>query len=195
MSADRSAPNSPRSEAAAGSVVRNVVVNWLLPVAVVLALVVGMQWFNKPPVQLGDDGGAPEFSLTDSEGKSVRLSDFRGQKVLLNFWEEWCGPCRKEMPALNAFARNHPDVVVLGLASDPGTDLPAAKRKLKIQFRVVRSTSSVNRSYGVNKVPTTFLIDEEGKVLHSHLGKISTFKLNSWLRGSSTFDCSPRGAR
>ena len=137
-----------------------------------------------PVVQVGEDGSAPAFTLTDTSGRSVSLSEFRGQKVVLNFWEEWCGPCKAEIPGLNSFARKHPDVVVLGLASDSGgiEELVVEKERLKIQFRVVKSDASVRRSYGVKKVPTTFLIDEQGKVAHSQVGVVTPIKLGAWLR-------------
>lgn len=165
-------------------VVRNVLLNWVLPVLLVIGLLVGLQWVNQPEVEVGSDGSAPDFALTDTDGRPVSLSEFRGRKVVLNFWESWCGPCKAELPGLNRFARKHPDVEVLGLASESG-DLAALERsksELGIEFRVVRSTSAVRRKYGVRKVPTTFLIDEEGRVAKSHVGVVTPVTLGAWVR-------------
>ena len=61
---------------------------------------------------------AVDFTLTNSQGEEVSLSDYRGKKVLLNFWASWCGPCREEMPAFEEFAKENPDIVILGVNLD-----------------------------------------------------------------------------
>jgi len=165
-------------------VVRNVLLNWVLPAALILGVLAAVQWFNKPAVQVGGDGEVPDFRLTDTEGQSVSLSQFRGQRVLLNFWESWCGPCKVEIPSINRAAQKNPDLVVLGLASDSGnlSALRSAKENLGIEFRVLKSTAAVRKLYGVQKVPTTFLIDEDGKVAKAHVGVVTPVTLGAWLR-------------
>jgi thiol-disulfide isomerase/thioredoxin len=166
------------------SVLRNVLLNWVLPLVLVLGVLALVQWFNKPDVKLGANGEAPGFTLTDTEGVSVSLSQFRGKRVLLNFWESWCGPCKAEIPSINRAARKNPDLVVLGLASDSGdmTALRAAKTELGIEFRVLASNANMRRLYGVRKVPTTFLLDEQGRVVNSHVGIVTPVTLGAWLR-------------
>ncbi|MEE2828785.1 MAG: TlpA disulfide reductase family protein [Myxococcota bacterium] len=165
-------------------VLRNVLLNWVLPVLVVVLCLVGWQWFAKPEVQLGERGEVPEFSLQDTEGQWVSLAEFRGQKVLLNFWESWCGPCKAELPGINRFARKHPEVIVLGIASQSGDflELAAAKEDLGIEFRVLRGTEEIRRAYGVRKVPTTFLVGQDGQLEESHVGVITPVTLGAWLR-------------
>ncbi len=164
-------------------VVRNVLVNWALPIVLLVVVLMGVQWLRKPEVQLGENGEAPGFTLPDTEGVSVSLEEFRGQHVIVNFWGTWCGPCKAELPVLNRFARKHPDVVLLGLALDSGDvpELAQAKEDLGIRFRVLRGTGQVKRRYGVSVVPTTFHVDPDGILQQSHVGVISPPRLASWV--------------
>lgn len=164
-------------------VVRNVLLNWVLPVVLLLVVLMGVQWIRKPTVELGADGEAPEFTLLDTEGASVSLADFRGQHVIVNFWGTWCGPCKAELPVLNRFARRNPEVVLLGLALDSGDvpELAAAKEDLGIRFVVLKGTGQIKRRYGVSVVPTTFHVDPDGKLQQSHVGVISPPRLASWV--------------
>ena len=166
------------------SVLRNLLLNWVLPIAAFLALLSLVQVCNEPAVRSGADGLAPDFEATDTDGVQYRLSDLRGKKVLLNFWETWCGPCKVEIPSINRTARKHPDVLILGLASQSGNmaQLRSAKSELEIEYPVLKITNGVRGDYGVQKVPTTFLIDEQGRVTESHVGIITPITLGRWLR-------------
>ncbi len=163
-------------------VLKNVLLNWVAPLVVLFALLSAYQVWTAPEVEVGADGLAPDFSLLNVEGEPVALSDFRGQQVVVNFWGTWCGPCKAELPGLNRFARKNPDVVVLGLAVDSGDppDLKEAKASLGIPFTVLDCTGAVKRQWGVSKVPTTFLVDREGRVKKSHVGVITPVQLAAW---------------
>lgn len=164
-------------------VLKNVLMNWVLPVVVLFVVLTGYQALTAPEVELDGDGLAPDFTLMDTRGSPVSLSDFRGQQVVVNFWGTWCGPCKAELPGLNRFARKNPDVVVLGLAVDSGDppELLAAKASLDISFEVLDCTGKVKRQYGVNKVPTTFLVDVDGVLRKSHVGVITPVQLAAWV--------------
>ena len=165
-------------------VLKNILVNWVLPV---VALFVGMavlQFIRAPHVETGDGGQAPAFTLLNTDGVAVSLADFRGKDVIVNFWGTWCGPCKAELPMLNRFARKNPDVVVLGLALDSG-DVPTlkrAKKQLDIGFEVLESTGRVKRAYGISSVPTTFHVDPDGVLQASHVGVITPVRLKAWTR-------------
>lgn len=137
----------------------------LLLLAVVLLVVVGRLRAPELPEQ------APDFTLRTLEGERVVLSELRGQVVVLNFWATWCGPCRMEIPAFSAFADKNPDVRVLGLATD-GTEaeLRAAAPKLGIRYPVLRADEATTRAYGVSTLPTTVIVDAEGRVRLAHAG-------------------------
>ena len=121
---------------------------------------------------------APDFSLKDVNGKSVKLSDYKGKVVLLNFWATWCGPCKIEIPWFKEFETTYKNqgFAVLGVAmDDDGWEAvkPYIKEK-EVNYRVVVGTEQVSLLYGdVESLPTTFVIDREGRVASVHIGLVS----------------------
>jgi peroxiredoxin len=122
-----------------------------------------------------DRRDAPDFTLKDADGKTVRLSDYKGKVVLLDFWATWCGPCRVEIPWFMEIERQNKDkgFEVLGVAMDP-EGWEAVKpflTEMKMNYRVVVGNDSTAQEYGgVDALPTTFLIDREGKIAAIHIG-------------------------
>lgn len=111
---------------------------------------------------------APDFTVLDEEGNPVRLSDFRGRPVVLNFWATWCYYCLMEMPDFEAARRENPDVVFLMVNATDGVRETRESalhyvREAGYGFDVLFDTeSSALRAYEVAGFPTTFFIDEEG---------------------------------
>ncbi len=117
---------------------------------------------------------APDFALKSSSGKNLRLSEHRGEVVMINFWATWCGPCRQEMPLLNRLHEQYRKAgfTLLGVNVD---DKPQAAqdmaRQLGVGFPLLfDSDKQVSRRYDVDAMPTTLLIDRAGKVRHIHRG-------------------------
>jgi peroxiredoxin len=121
---------------------------------------------------------APDFALKDADGKIVRLSDYRGKVVLLDFWATWCGPCKFEIPWFMEFERKlkNQGLVVLGVSmDDDGWDaVKPFVNQLGINYRIVLGNDSTADNYGgVEALPTTFLIDRDGKIAAVHVGLAS----------------------
>ncbi len=120
---------------------------------------------------------APDFELTDADGRKVKLSDYKGKVVLLNFWATWCGPCKLEIPWFADFEKRYKDqgFAVLGVSMDEdGWDAvkPYIEAK-QVNYRVMVGTDAVGQLYGgVEALPTTFLIDREGKIAATHIGLV-----------------------
>ncbi len=121
---------------------------------------------------------APEFALKDADGKIVKLSDYKGKVVLLNFWATWCGPCKIEIPWFKEFETTYKNknFAVLGVAmDDEGWDIvkPYIEQQ-KINYRTLLGTEPVGALYGgVDSLPTSFLIDREGRIAAIHIGLVS----------------------
>ena len=121
---------------------------------------------------------APDFTLKDADGKAVKLSDYKGKVVLLDFWATWCGPCKIEIPWFMELQRQHKDkgFEVLGVAMDD-EGWEAVKpflAELKINYRVMIGNDATAQAYGgVDALPTTFLIDRGGKIAAVHVGLTS----------------------
>lgn len=125
-----------------------------------------------------DRKSAPEFSLKDAHGRVVKLSDYKGKVVLLNFWATWCGPCKIEIPWFIDFEQKFKDrgFAVLGVSMDED-GWEAVKpyiEKQKVNYRVVVASDEVADLYGgVSSLPTSFVLDRQGKIADVHVGLVS----------------------
>ena len=121
-----------------------------------------------PGVKLVFGQPAPDFSLKTPDGQTVRLSDFKGRPVLVNFWATWCAPCLIEMPALEQVYGKYKDqgLVVLGVNQADAADKVAQyMRSNGLTFTAVLDTDlAIGRLYRITGYPTTWLIDREGNL-------------------------------
>jgi len=110
---------------------------------------------------------APDFTLRNLDGKEVRLTDLRGKLVLLDFWATWCPPCRAAMPMTELLHRqlNDKGLIVLGIDDENAEEQSAFLRKFGYSFSsLVDPANKVSNLYNVGGIPTTVLIDNEGKI-------------------------------
>lgn len=111
---------------------------------------------------------APDFTLPANTGKNLKLSEQRGNVVMLNFWASWCGPCRQEMPLLDAMSQRYSAAgfVLLGVdVEEDNTDAKKIIKDLKISYPILFDTENkVSKLYSVETMPTTVMIDKKGQI-------------------------------
>jgi peroxiredoxin len=135
--------------------------------AAAIAATVGVPALAAPPAL---DTIAPDFALKGSDGRNVRLSEYRGEPVVLHFWASWCGPCRESVAALDALARSS-GTPMLGVNLDGADRAAAVAESLHLTTpTLVDAQQSVARTYDVAKLPLTLLLDAEGHVRASWSG-------------------------
>ena len=140
---------------------------------------------------------APDFTLTDQYGETHTLSDYQGQTVFLNFWATWCGPCKMEMPDIQAlyeaWDENAGDLVVLGVAGPnigqegSAEDIAAFLEENGYTYPVVMDdTGALFYQYGISAYPTTFMIDTEGNVFGYVQGAVSREVMDDIIQQTMT---------
>jgi len=117
---------------------------------------------------------APDFVLKSSTGENLRLSEHRGDVVMINFWATWCGPCRQEMPLLDDLYARYERVGFSLLGVNIDDDSRRAMKmieELGVSFPVLfDETKEVSKLYDVQAMPVTVLVDREGTIRHIHHG-------------------------
>lgn len=132
---------------------------------------------DKTIVSLSSDKKAADFKLKTLEGKEIKLSDYRGKIVIVDFWATWCPPCRKGIPDLISLQEEYKkDLVVIGISLDQQNtikDLKPFIENYKINYPVVLGDEKVVKDYGgINAIPTSFIIDQKGNIVDSHVGLV-----------------------
>ncbi len=119
---------------------------------------------------------APDFELPDLSEQEVRLSDYRGKVVFLNFWATWCKPCKEEMPSMEVLYRTYKDegLVVLAVSIDRVTtknDIPPFVKSMDLSFPVlIDSWGQTDKRYKLMGVPETYIIDRDGVLQEKIIG-------------------------
>ncbi len=118
--------------------------------------------------------GAPDFTLPSLDGPNLRLQEQRGRVVMINFWATWCGPCRVEMPHLSKLYEKYRGsgftVLAVNIDEDPHKAASLAKQ-LGMRFPVLLDTEKkVSRLYDLSTMPSTVLVDRDGRVRFVHRG-------------------------
>ena len=134
----------------------------------------------------GPRNAAPEFRATDSNGATVRLADYKGKVLLLNFWATWCGGCKLEIPWLIDFEKRYRDkgLAVIGVSmDDDGWKLvkPFIVEK-GMNYPVILGTPDLAKSYAVDSMPRTLLIDRISRIAASHTGVVDRAAFESEIQ-------------
>jgi len=137
------------------------------------------------PVGIGEL--VPDFERVDSDGKTRRLSEWRGSRVVVNYWASWCPPCIEEMPMLDAYAAAHADrgLVVIGIAEDDPDSVRDFLSRHPVAYPILIGTgtggASVQLGNSRNVLPYTALIGADGRLLDRRAGVLDEAALDAWL--------------
>jgi peroxiredoxin len=155
---------------------------FLILCVVILAMLASGKYLNrnrtaKTGALVGNVVGrqAPDFDLASLDGKRVKLSDYKGKAVLLNFWATWCSPCKQEMPWFVDLQKKYGSegLVVVGVAMDDSeaSKIAAFAGEMGVNYPVLLGTDKVSEDYGdVQYLPTSFYIDRDGKFVGKGVG-------------------------
>lgn len=128
---------------------------------------------------------APDFELKTLDGDRIKLSELRGKPVLLNFWASWCGPCRREMPAMSKLTTDFQPqgLIVLGVNDEGRGEAKDFAKKYQLPFATLDDSSrKAHRAYRVQAIPTTFLIAPDGKIVRFLRGSQDAAELRAALK-------------
>ncbi|MGE5400280.1 MAG: TlpA disulfide reductase family protein [Ignavibacteriales bacterium] len=120
-------------------------------------------------------GVSENIELTSTEGNKVKLSDYRGKAVILDFWATWCPPCRKGIPDLislkNDFKGKNVEIIGISMDQETKPDVVPFIKQYGINYPVVYYDPTVLSSFGnIESIPTTYIIDKDGKIISSYVG-------------------------
>jgi peroxiredoxin len=125
-------------------------------------------------LSLADSTPAPDFTLKSRSGENIKLSELRGNVVMVNFWASWCGPCRQEMPLLQQLYVRYQGMGFTLLGVNVDEDPAAAQKMLKeipVNFPILYDSSNkVSKQYQVKAMPSTFMVDRDGNIRYLHKG-------------------------
>ena len=112
---------------------------------------------------------APDFELKDLDGNFVKLSDYKGKVIIIDFWATWCGPCRRGIPEFIELQSEYGEeqLVILGVSVDQGdlSVVPAFAKNYGINYPILYANEDIQRKYGpIRSIPTAFVVDTSGKV-------------------------------
>ncbi len=130
---------------------------------------------------------APGWSLLDLNGKTVQSADFKGKVVVLDFWATWCPPCRAEIPGFADLQKQYGmrGLAVVGVSVDQAStsEIKSFTETLGVNYPVVLADAKTVEAFGgIDGLPTTFVIDQTGHIVHQHLGYTSKSQLESEIK-------------
>lgn len=126
------------------------------------------------------EGMAPDFTLKSRSGENMKLSEFRGDVVMINFWASWCAPCRQEMPLLEEMYKKYGDLgfVLLGVnVEEDSSKANDLLREISVSFPILYDNKNeVTKLYKVVTMPSTVMVDRDGKARYLHRGYLPGYE-------------------
>ncbi len=126
------------------------------------------------------EGPAPDFTLKSRSGENIKLSEMRGDVVMINFWASWCAPCRQEMPLLEEMYKKYSDLgfVLLGVnVEEDSSKAGELLREIPVTFPILYdNTNKVTKMYKVVAMPSTVMVDRDGNMRYLHRGYLPGYE-------------------
>ena len=128
----------------------------------------------------GVSGPAPDFTLKSRSGENIKLSELRGEVVMINFWASWCAPCRQEMPLLEDLYQRYGDMgfTLLGVnVEEDSSQADSLLRDIPVSFPILYDTeNTVSKLYKVVAMPSTIMVDRDGNMRYLHRGYLPGYE-------------------
>jgi thiol-disulfide isomerase/thioredoxin len=130
---------------------------------------------------------APGFSLQTPDGKTVKLSDYKGKVVIIDFWATWCPPCRKGIPDLvslkNEYGKKGFEIIGISVDRETKDEVVPFMKNQKINYPVVFGNTTVYNQYGgISSIPTSVIIDKKGNIVATHVGLMPKSVYEDYLK-------------
>ncbi len=146
-----------------------------------ISLSIGLLMIAMPINASEISGPAPDFTLKNRSGENIKLSELRGQVVMLNFWASWCGPCRQEMPILEKIYQKYERLgfTLLGVnVEENSKDALHYLKSVEVSFPILFDNKNItSQLYDVIAMPTTVMIDRDGNMRYLHKGYLPGVEL------------------